>query len=164
MIVPFNELEPESKIWIYQSGRKLTLEEQQFIMEKTRLFLSDWTAHGQKLRAGVDIFYDQFIVIGVNEAVNEASGCSIDKSVHFIRTLGEALNLNFLDRSNIALRHDLDIELVSFTQIKKLISEGQISSESKVFNHSITTKAELNIKWEQPISDSWLNRYFIQNN
>ena len=112
----------------------------------------------------MQIFYDRFIVLGVNEAVNEASGCSIDKSVHFIRMLGEALNLNFLDRSNIALKQNLDIDLISFTEIKQLISKGQISPESKVFNHAITTKEELDFKWEQPITDSWLKRYFIQNN
>jgi hypothetical protein len=164
MNVAFNDLGPESKIWIYQSSRQLTPDEQKFILEKTGVFLTEWTAHGHELQAGMQIFYDRFIVLGVNEAVNEASGCSIDKSVHFIRMLGEALNLNFLDRSNIALKQNLDIDLISFTEIKQLISKGQISPESKVFNHAITTKEELDFKWEQPITDSWLKRYFIQNN
>lgn len=164
MNVSFNDLGPESRIWIYQSSRKLSPEEQQFITEKTSVFLTEWTAHGNELQAGVNIFYDRFIVLGVNEAVNEASGCSIDKSVHFMRMLGEALNLDFLDRSVIAIRQNINIELISFTEIKQLISRGRISADSRVFNNAITTKEELDVQWEQPITESWLKRYFIQNN
>lgn len=164
MNVSFIDLGPESRIWIYQSSRKLSPEEQQFITEKTGVFLTEWTAHGNELQAGMNIFYDRFIVIGVNEAANEASGCSIDKSVHFMRMLGEALNLNLLDRSVIAIRQNIDIELINFTEIKQLISQGRISADSRVFNHAITTKEELDAQWEQPITESWLKRYFIQNN
>jgi hypothetical protein len=164
MNISFNELGPESRIWIYQSNRKLSPDEQQFITEKTSVFLEEWTAHGNELQAGVSVFYDRFIVIGVNEGANEASGCSIDKSLHFMRMMGEALNLNFLDRSVIAIRQNIDIELISFTEIKQLISQGRISEDSKVFNHAITTKEELDSRWEQPITNSWLKRYFIQNN
>ncbi len=160
MNIPFSNLSPESRIWVYQSNRKLTSDEKDFIINKAELFLTEWTAHGHDLQAGVEIIHDQFIVIGVNEAVTEASGCSIDKSVNFIRKLGEAMNLDFLDRSVIALKQDLEIELVNFSEIKKMITDGLISSDSKIFNHAITTKSEMETSWEQPIKESWLKKYF----
>jgi len=77
MLVSFEKLDPDSRIWIYQSSKKLNEEEKEFITEKTELFLIEWTAHGHDLEAAMQIQYDQFLIIGVNESVNEASGCSI---------------------------------------------------------------------------------------
>ncbi len=73
MLVSFKKLAPQSKIWIYQSNKKITEEEKEFIIPKTQSFLLDWTAHGNTLEAGMEILYDQFIIIGVNEDLNEAS-------------------------------------------------------------------------------------------
>jgi hypothetical protein len=160
MNVPFNDLGSESRIWIYQSSRKLIPSEKDLIVQKTGHFLTEWTAHGHDLQAGMEILHDQFIVIGVNEAMNEASGCSIDKSVDFMRKLGQAMNLDLLDRSVIALKQNVGIELINFSEIRTMISEGLISSDSKIFNHAITTKSELEKNWEQPIKESWLKRYF----
>lgn len=160
MNVPFDKLNPDSRIWIYQSNRKFTEKEKIFILDKTEQFLHEWTAHGHNLQAGVKIFYDQFIVIGVNEAVNEASGCSIDKSFDFIRSLGKALDLNLLERSKVALKNQTEIDLVNFSEIKRMIDKGVITPESNVFNNAIVTKNELDNKWVQPVKESWMKRYF----
>ena len=160
MNVPFDNLDPESRIWIYQSDRKLNNEEQVFILNNTNRFLEAWTAHGSDLQAGVEILYDQFIVIGVNEAVNEASGCSIDKSVDFIRELDKTLNANLLERSRVALKNDTEISLVNFSEIKDMVSEGRITPESGVFNNAIVTKKELENNWLMPADQSWIKRYF----
>ncbi len=163
MRVAFNNLEPESRIWIYQSFRGLTTNEQSTILMETGRFLEAWTAHGSSLQAAVEIFHDQFIVIGVNEAVSEASGCSIDKCVAFMQSLGEALDIDLLDRSKIPLKRAGNIEMVHFTEIKKLISDGDISADVRVFNQAVTIKSELEKNWELPISESWLGKYFVQN-
>ncbi len=160
MNVPFEHLDPNSRIWIYQSTRKLNHEEQQFILENTRRFLDDWTAHGNDLQAGVKINYDQFIIIGVNEAVNEASGCSIDTSVNYIRELGKALNLDLLERSKVAFKNQANIELVDFSEIRKMIGQGNITLSSMVFNNAIASKAELENGWLLPVEKSWMKKYF----
>ncbi len=160
MNVPFEHLDPNSRIWIYQSTRKLNHEEQQFILENTRRFLDDWTAHGNDLQAGVKINYDQFIIIGVNEAVNEASGCSIDTSVNYIRELGKALNLDLLERSKVAFKNQANIELVDFSEIRKMIGQGNITPSSMVFNNAIASKAELENGWLLPVEKSWMKKYF----
>jgi hypothetical protein len=160
MKVPFNNLGPESRIWIYQADRKLKPEEQQFIIRNTEAFLEEWTAHGHDLEAGVQIAYDQFLIIGVNEAVNEASGCSIDKSVSFVRELDKSLNADLLERSRVALLQDAEIHLIDFSEIRKLISEGLITPSSQVFNNAIVTKEELEKNWLKPASDSWIKRFF----
>lgn len=160
MIVPFEKLSPESRIWIYQSDKKLTTEEKEIIESNTNLFLEAWTAHGNSLEAAMTIMYDQFIVIGVNEAVNEASGCSIDKSVNYMRELGNRLNINLLERSKVAIRDNATINLIDFSDIKKAIAEGLISENSEVFNNAIASKKEIDTSWIIPASESWIRRYF----
>ena len=160
MLVPFKNLDAQSKIWIYQSNRKLTDAEQEFIREKTDSFLIEWTAHGNSLSAGMEILHDQFIIIGVNENVNEASGCSIDKSVNHIRELSNALNINLLERSKVAIKEDAQIRLIDFSEIKNQISNGSISKDTEIFNHAIVSKMELESSWVLPASQSWIKRYF----
>lgn len=160
MLVPFEKLAPDSKIWIYQSNKKLDQAEQEFIRKQTEPFLIEWTAHGDSLQAGMQILHDQFVIIGVNEDVNEASGCSIDKSVNHIRELSRALNLNMLERSKVAIMDDTQIRLVDFSEIKNMISEGSISKETEVFNNAIVSKKELDQNWIQPATESWIKRYF----
>jgi predicted HTH transcriptional regulator len=160
MNVPFNDLGPESRIWIYQSNRKLSKEEQRMITSKTEKFLTEWTAHGNDLQAGVQIAHDQFIIIGVNEAVNEASGCSIDKSVNFIRELDHSLNANLLERTKVAFIENFEIRIIDFTEIKKLVADGVIKPGSKIFNNAVASKKELEESWIKPASESWISRYF----
>ena len=160
MLVPFENLDASSRIWIYQSDRKLTPEDQDFIQKNTEAFLVEWTAHGNSLHAGMQILYDQFLIIGVNEAVNEASGCSIDKSVNYVRELGKALNIDLLQRSKVAVKNNTQIHLIDFSEISSAISDGLISKDTRVFNNAVVTKVDLESGWLLPAADSWLKRYF----
>ena len=56
-------------------------------------FLNQWATHGTPLKTGFALPYDHFIVIGLDEAVQGASGCSIDASVHLIQALEKSLTL-----------------------------------------------------------------------
>ena len=160
MLVPFESLDANSKIWIYQSDRKLQQNELDFVRKNTEAFLTEWTAHGQNLQAGMQIFHEQFIVIGVNEAVNQASGCSIDKSVHFMQQLGNALKLDLLQRSKIAVKNENEIRVIEFSEVKEAINSGVISKASTVFNNAVVAKQDLDTQWAQPAQESWLKRYF----
>ena len=160
MLISFSELATDSKIWIYQSNNKLSEQDQKLIKEKTESFLIEWTAHGQSLQAAMQILHDQFLVIGVNEHVNEASGCSIDKSVNHIRALEQSLNLSLLDRSKIAIQKNNQVQLIEFSEIKQLVTDGAITSDTKIFNNAIVSKGELESSWLKPATESWIKRYF----
>jgi hypothetical protein len=160
MLVPFEKLDAQSRIWIYQSGKKFSEKEKISITKKTEAFLVEWTAHGNSLEAGMQLLYDQFIIIGVNENINEASGCSVDKSVNHMRELGRMLNTNLLERSKVAIKEKAQIKLVDFPEIKKMVSEKLIHPETEVFNNSIVSKKELETSWLQPAINSWMKRYF----
>ena len=87
MYIPFEELPEDSKIWIYQSNRKLSDDEVTTIDTKCQEFVENWAAHGTSLEASFLLKYNRFIIFGVNQEVQQTTGCSIDASVHFIQQL-----------------------------------------------------------------------------
>jgi len=78
-----------SRIWIYYSKDPFSENEKEEATKLLYQFCTDWTAHNQALFATARIFYDRFLVLMVDESKAGASGCSIDKSVSFVKMLGQ---------------------------------------------------------------------------
>ena len=160
MLVTFKELPDESRVWIYQSNRIFTNKELNYIRAYSCDFLNKWTAHGSDLQAGIDIPYDRFIVIGLNESIKSATGCSIDSSVRFIQTIESKFNIVLLDKMNVTYRVNNNID---YTQLKNFISMAKkklIHEDVIVFNNLVVNKKEYRTQWEVPASSSWHSRYF----
>lgn len=162
MLIPFQSLPPDSRIWIYQSSRVISQEEQSILESETETFLTEWTAHGHTLHAAVYIAFNRFLIIGANEEVNEASGCSIDKSVAFIRQLGKRIDADFLDRSVIAFRLDGEVYTSDFKEFKNRLARNEIPERAAIFNNAIHVKKQLDEEWIKPLATSWLGKYLVK--
>ncbi|MCX2745919.1 hypothetical protein OO013_18710 [Mangrovivirga sp. M17] len=160
MIVPFNELPANSRLWVYQADRDLTNEEQESIRPALFSFIDQWAAHGKALSAAGDFAFNRFLVIAVNEEQHGASGCSIDASVHFIKDLGNKLNINFFDRTKVLYLDNNDsINSKTLGEIKKDVIEGNLSPETRIFNTAVTNKKDFDDSFVINIKDSWLNKW-----
>ncbi|MGY5847284.1 ABC transporter ATPase [Salegentibacter sp. HM20] len=159
MLVPFQELPEESRVWIYQSNRSFTEDELQEINSYLNEFLTQWTAHGASLKAGFEIRYKRFIVIGLDQEVNAASGCSIDASVHFIQQLEKKYNVDLLDRMNVSFKQGEFVAYKPLTDFRKMAKNKSVSPNTIVFNNLVNNKAEYLSDWEVPASESWHNRF-----
>jgi len=160
MHIPFTELPLSARIWIYQSSRTFSEEEERQIAQKTAYFLSQWTAHAQALQAGFLTPYHRFLIIGLNEATAGASGCSIDASVHFIQALEETYGLTLLDKMNVTFRQGAHLAYKPLAEFKKMAKSGAVSKNTIVFNNLANTKADLESHWEVPAAQSWHSRFF----
>ena len=159
MLVPFSDLPDHARVWIYPSSRPFTLEEKQAISEKLSQFLNQWATHGTPLKTGFDLPYDHFIVIGLDEEVQGASGCSIDASVHLIQQLEAQFDLVLLDKMNVCYREKSTIHYTPLKEFRKLAKTPKVSLETIVFNNLVVDKAEYNSLWEVPAFDSWHARF-----
>ncbi|NND63414.1 MAG: ABC transporter ATPase [Flavobacteriaceae bacterium] len=159
MLVDFETLPNESRVWIYQSNRKLSDEEVAYIDAKTRHFLNEWTAHGANLEAGFEIKYNRFIVIGLNQENASASGCSIDASVHFIQSLENKIGVDLLDKMNVTFYNGEFIAYKPLSEFKKMAKNRSVSKNTVVFNNLVNSKAEYLEHWEVPAKDSWHSRF-----
>ena len=144
-----------SRVWIYQSDKKLTGEQVQQIQQHLDNFTTQWTAHNNQLKAKAEIRYNRFLVLIVDETQAGASGCSIDKSVHFMKQLEEHFNINLFDRFNLAYRDGEEVLSLPRAQFEELIKSGKLNKDSIVFNNLVQNLSELNTKWEVPFKDSW---------
>lgn len=73
------EFSQHSRVWIYQSDRKLTDPEVGKIQQELDDFTIGWTAHNNQLKARAEIRYNRFLILIVDESQAGASGCSIDR-------------------------------------------------------------------------------------
>jgi hypothetical protein len=147
-----------ARVWVYQSNRLLSEVEVKVIENSGLDFINSWTAHGASLKASFDVLYNRFVVIAVDEAQALASGCSVDKSVHFIKDLEKQLNLNFFDRMQVAYRKGNEIAVASLSEFEKLAAHGLVNESTIVFNNMVNNKAAFDTDWEVPLKQSWQSR------
>lgn len=146
---------PQSRVWIYQSDRKLTDQEVQQIQPELDRFTTNWTAHNNQLKAKGEVRYNRFFILIVDESQAGASGCSIDKSVHFMQQVQQHLGINLFDRFNLAYREGEEVLSLPRHDFEAKLKEGSINKETVVYNNLVQNLTELETKWEVPFKDSW---------
>jgi hypothetical protein len=160
MYTPFENLPEDSKIWIYQSNRKLSDDEMSSIETKCQEFVENWAAHGTSLEASFLLKYNRFIIFAVNQEVQQTTGCSIDASVHFIQQLEQEFQIELLDKMNVTYKIGEHIAHKTLIDFKKMAKEKAVTSKTIVFNNLINTKGEFEEFWEVPAEESWHSRFF----
>jgi len=144
-----------SRVWVYQSDRKLSDREAQQIQIQLDNFATGWTAHNNQLKAKAEIRYHRFLILIVDESQAGASGCSIDKSVNFIKQVEERFGVNLLDRFNLAYREGDEVLSAPRHDFEAMLKQGSINTNTIVFNNMVQNLKELQTKWEVPFKDSW---------
>ena len=155
-LVPLHmQFSENSRVWIYQSDRKLNDEQTAQIQQHLDAFTTQWTAHNNQLKAKAEVRYNRFLVLIVDETQAGASGCSIDKSVHFMQQIEQKFGINLFDRFNLAYREGAEVLSLPRNGFEEKLKQGEINSNTIVFNNLVQNVKELETKWEVPFKDSW---------
>lgn len=144
-----------SRLWIFQSSKKISGELFSHISERLDSFLSSWAAHGSELFSGFDIRHDRFIIIAVDEALAPATGCSIDGMMAVIQELDQSYNLDLLNRMKVAYRQGDEVRESDMNSFREMLVNGSANAETKVFNNILGTLGQMEGEWEVPVSKSW---------
>ena len=152
---------PSARVWVYQSGREFTDPEVQEILQAGDAFTNSWKAHGSILKATFALFYKRFIVFCVDESQHQASGCSIDKTYHFIRDMEQRHSVKLFDRMTLAYRHGSEILTTPLHDIRQSFLDGTLSKSSAVFDNTVATVGDMRQRWEVTLEESvfmqWLD-------
>ena len=159
MLVDFNSLPDHSRLWIYQCNRSFNSIEAESIESKLIDFISTWEAHGKPLSASYDFPYNRFVILALDQSINEASGCSIDTSVRFIQSLEKEYDVNLMDKMNVSFKQGEFVAYKSLTEFRKMVKQKAVSKNTIVFNNLVTNIHEYKANWEVPAKDSWHNRF-----
>jgi hypothetical protein len=156
MYIPFSNLSPQARTWVYQADRKMNQDEKQLIEKKLRDFTEIWQVHGAPLEASYEIRYDQFIILAVNDTT---SGCSIDSSVRVIQEAGSVTGIDFFNRNLVAFKTSEEIKLIELSLLKSAFRDGKWDERTLVFNNLVSSIREVNEGWLVPAGATWLKRY-----
>lgn len=159
MLVEFESLPETSRVWVYQANRSFNAAELAELKEAFDAFVTEWTAHGQDLKAGFEMRYNRFIILGLDQSQTSASGCSIDASVHFIQRLEKKYNVELLDKMNVSYKQGEFVAYKPLLDFKKMAKQKAVSAKTIVFNNLVATKGEYQEHWEVPASESWHSRF-----
>lgn len=160
MLIPFQTLDDNSRVWIFQAENELSPIQATEIKSELFEFLQEWTAHNAHLHTSGEVLHHRFVVVMVDESQVGASGCSIDKLTHFIQNVEQKYNVTLLDRMSVAyITSDDKIAATHLNQLGSLLKEGKIDEETLVFNNLVGTKSDFETKWKIKIKDSWHKRF-----
>ena len=161
MLVSFESLPKNSRIWIFPSSEEIDFRTKIKIRERLVKFISDWTSHNKNIQASFELPYNRFIVIALNQNLQNASGCSIDALMNLIQIFEKEFNMILLDRMNVLYRDKTKkIEYLTLKDFIVKVKSKSINSKTVVFNNLVINKEEYMKSWEVPALNSWHSRYF----
>jgi hypothetical protein len=143
----FPNLPGSSRVWTYLCNRALSSKEVNEVQLELNLFTKSWKAHQKQLNASANIIYDQYVVFAVDESAAEITGCSIDASVHFMKTLQEKISADFFNRMNVLVRVGSANKLISYNDLENYRGES-------VFNPRIDRLEQLRENWLVKITNA----------
>lgn len=153
-----SEFSPESRVWIYQASRVFQDKEVAELQQRLKAFADSWVSHNRQLKAAGLLLHNQFVILLVDESRADASGCSIDKSVHFLKALEVEYGLSLFDRMTFAFLGEDGVNTAPRDEFRQLFREGLIHDDTFVFDNLVKTRAELESGWIKPLRDSWHKR------
>lgn len=161
MFVPFESLPPASRVWVFQASHPFTAH-LSGVHERLKAFTEEWSVHGMPLDTSYTVAFDQFIILAADESAQSASGCSIDSSVHALKSIEQAFGVSLFDRNLVAFKTDTGVMTLPLQELKQKFSEGILNGDSLTFNNLVSTKAEFQNRWIVPASETWLKRYMAR--
>ena len=148
----FQELPKDARLWVYQANRVIAADEKAEISSILNQFISSWAAHGVPLKAETLLLKDHFIIFGVDEK-QEASGCSIDRSVKLMKEIGKKFNIDFFNRLSLIIEKDAEMKVIPFSQLGDY-------SDWKIYNTLVNTVEQFNESFLIQVKDSELYKMF----
>ncbi len=160
-ILPAN-FHPQSKLWIYQANRTFTMSELFQIEEVLEQFIDSWKSHGADVKGFGTALYGQFIILMADESFTTVGGCSTDSSVHVIKAIEKMTGVQMFNRELLAFWVKDKVQTIPMAQVPYALENGILQKDTLYFNNLVANKAEMETKWMQPISESWLGKKYIK--
>lgn len=154
--VDFSRLPDDARVWVFAADRSLTPDAASRLLADVDRFLDGWAAHGQPLTCARDWRDDHFLAIGVDQSDAHASGCSVDGLFRVLRALEPQLGATLLGGGRVLYRDASGaVQSVSRDEFSTLGTRGVITSETPVFDATVSTAAAWRERFETPAAASW---------
>ncbi len=144
-----------ARVWIYQADRSIEMNEVDVINARSTDFIEAWTSHGAALDASYSLLFNRVLVIAADENQVSASGCGIDKSVNFVKKLGDDLGVDFFQRTVVLFKQDNEWNEAQLHQFWAMRKANLIGDETMVLDTTVRTIGQLRAEFIKPFKSSW---------
>jgi hypothetical protein len=160
--IPFDQLPPDARLWIFAAERPLADDERDRVLGAVDQFVGQWAAHDRPLTTASDLRYDRFIFVAVDERSAGASGCSVDALVRQMKGLEAELGVELVNHAPVLYRDGEKIARVDRHEFAELAESGGVDANTVVFDNTLTTVGAVREgRWELPARESWHGRAFF---
>jgi hypothetical protein len=159
MIVAYNTLPEDAKVWIYPSSRKFYPNEIEEVEAKVKIFVENWKIEDENFKVSYQFLHKRFIIFIADAENSELTNTDLDAAVSFILSLQETYKVELLDKMNACFKQGEFVQYKELKDFKKLLKNKAVTAKTIIFDNLITTKQDLDNYWEMPIEESWYNRY-----
>jgi hypothetical protein len=159
MLVPFESLSDNSRVWIYQANRRLSDAEVTRLESSLKSFCAQWTAHGEPLKTGFRIEHNQFVVLCADEDYHAPSGCSIDTSVRTLKEFQAGIGADFFDRTLVAFLVEGHVAMAKLSELPGKFKSSVLGAATITFNNLTPSKGDFLRSWRVPVEKTWLAKY-----
>jgi hypothetical protein len=159
----FSKLPSDARLWVFGAARPLDARESARLLALVDRFLDGWKAHGTPLTSARDLRESRFLMVGVDEASVPPSGCSIDAMVNELKGLEAELGVELVGHGEVFYRLPSgEVRRVTRAEFRRLVDAGEVSSDTAVFDTTLTQVGRLSGSWELPARESWHRRAFFK--
>ena len=159
MIVPYESLSDDAKVWVYPSSRKFYPNEIEAVEKAVRSFVENWKAEDENFKASYQFLYQRFIVLIADDTESPLKREDLDAAVGFILDLQHQYEIELLDKMNVCFKQGEYVQYKELKEFKKLLKNRAVTGKSIVFDNLVSTNYDFKHFWEVPIEDSWYNRF-----
>jgi hypothetical protein len=155
-IVDFSSLPGDARVWVFAAGAPVDETDSRKLLAAVDAYLLQWKAHGHPLTCARVWRDERFLVVGVDQRTEGASGCSIDGLFRTLQGLEKAVGTSLVGGGAMFFR-DAEgmVHGVSSRDFQRLAASGSVGPATQVFDTTLTTADEYRVHFERPAGESW---------
>ncbi len=155
-LATFDKLPDDARVWVFGAAAPVDEIDAARLLAAVDAYLLEWKAHGHPLTAARDWRDERFLVIGVDQRTEGASGCSIDGLFRMLQDLEAAVGSSLVAGGLVFFRGPGDLVCaLSRDDFEALARRGGADGNTAVFDTTITTAGDYRARFEGPASASW---------
>ncbi len=155
-LVSFADLPDDARVWIFGSDAPIDDIDAPRLLAAVDGFLYAWKAHGNPLTCAREWRDEHFLVIGVDQRTEGASGCSVDGLFRTLQAIEQGIGASLVGGGRVYFRDALGLlHTVMRPDFEALAKNGNAAATTTVFDTTLTTKADYVARFVTTAGASW---------
>ena len=154
--VEFDTLPDAARVWVFGAAAPIVGAARDTLLDAVDAHLAQWRAHGAPLMCARAWRDEQFLVVAVDEAATNASGCSIDGMFRILASLESQVGTSLVGGGTVFWRDATGtVHAADRSTFRAAAARGEITADTHVFDATVTTLGDWRAHFERPARESW---------